>query len=119
MLAAFSAALGVATLVAATDPTSTHGASCAVESRSASIVDASPPEYPDPARPEALTGQTIVRVTLAENGRLTSAAVEKTSGSPVLDFAAVRAAKAMTFAPEIAACRSVAGTYAVEINFQP
>jgi protein TonB len=118
MYALLPLALSAATLLATADPqTSARGASCAIESRPAAIVQPIIPDYPEIARREQISGKTTVRVDLSETGLLAHVFVQTSSGSTQLDQAALRAAKSMTYAPEIQGCNPVAGSYAIEVNF--
>ncbi len=60
-----------------------------------------PPDvvYPDSARQSGDTGTTIVRALININGTVDDAKVQKTSGSPILDRAAVQAVKKARFKP--------------------
>ena len=55
------------------------------------------PEYPDKAREALVTGRVVVRITFDETGRVISATA--TSGHPLLQEAAVKAAYKARFEP--------------------
>jgi len=56
-------------------------------------------EYPDQARRRGDTGTVVVRALIGGNGRVESASVEQSSGSRMLDQAAVRAVNRASFHP--------------------
>jgi len=57
------------------------------------------PRYPDAARRSGEQGMVTLRVQVARDGAASRVAVEKSSGSPHLDAAALEAVKAWRFAP--------------------
>jgi protein TonB len=57
------------------------------------------PRYPDAARRSGEQGTVKLRVQVARDGVASRVAVEKSSGSPHLDAAALEAVKAWRFAP--------------------
>ena len=57
------------------------------------------PRYPDAARRSGDQGTVTLRVQVARDGVATRVAVEKSSGSPHLDAAALEAVKAWRFSP--------------------
>jgi protein TonB len=59
----------------------------------------SPPVYPFSARTRGEEGQVVLRVELDEEGRLQTARVETSSGSPRLDTAALAAVKTWRCTP--------------------
>ena len=74
-------------------------------------------DYPAIAQLQGVAGETRVRVDLSERGTLRSAAVDRSSGNPWLDKAAVAAARSLRYSPEIASCEAVAGSYALTVQF--
>lgn len=58
-----------------------------------------PPRYPPMARRNGIEGTTLVRVLVSKEGRALQVALDKTSGSSVLDNAALEQAKTWKFAP--------------------
>ncbi|MDE2420518.1 MAG: energy transducer TonB [Gammaproteobacteria bacterium] len=60
-----------------------------------------PPDvvYPESAREAGVTGTTIVRALININGTVDDAKVQKTSGSTILDRAAIQAVKKARFKP--------------------
>ena len=81
------------------------GATCAPD-RGAQITKTVYADYPTIAELQGRSGTTTVRVDLAENGAVAGASVAESSGNALLDRAAVRAVKAMRFAPETRSCQS-------------
>jgi protein TonB len=57
------------------------------------------PSYPEAARRSGAQGMVTLRVRVARDGAASSVTVEKSSGSPHLDAAAVEAVRAWRFAP--------------------
>lgn len=58
-----------------------------------------PPAYPDDALRRRLQGQTMLRIVVASDGIVGRVTVERSSGHPSLDDAAVRAAREWRFSP--------------------
>jgi TonB family protein len=75
------------------------------------------PEKPVVAASMDLTGTTLVQVDLDASGEILDAHVMKSSGTPMLDRAAVASVKASTFRPEVRGCVAVAGSYLMEVDF--
>lgn len=74
-------------------------------------------EYPAMARELGLTGMTVVKVTLAADGAVTGASIYRSSGSTVLDQAAVKAAVATHYRPDIVRCEPERGSYLFRAEF--
>jgi TonB family protein len=74
-------------------------------------------EYPPIAQLQGIAGETRVRVDLSEHGKLRTAAVDRSSGNPWLDKAAVAAARNLRYSPEVTNCEAVAGSYALNVQF--
>jgi TonB family protein len=92
-------------------------ASCIANHEEAHIIEAVPVEFPPLARSAGLHGTAVIRFDLTEAGRVERPSVLTTSGSGILDQAALNAVDAMRYAPETQSCQPVTGTYAVEVNF--
>jgi TonB family protein len=77
------------------------------------------PEWPAVSIEEQdeLTGTTYVRVDLDATGAIIGTAVAKTSGVPLLDRAAIKAARASSFQPEVRDCTPVGGSYLFVVDF--
>ena len=111
--AAFAAVLFSNSVAAA----SAKPASCAVADRPAVIVRWEDVQRPAIAKFENLTGTSVIQVDLSETGALEGAYVAVSSGSGILDQAAIRAAKSTVYAPETRSCKPVSGSYAVWVEF--
>jgi TonB family protein len=112
------AALTIATLGSSPTAQGAHvPASCIADNAAAHIVEAVPAEYPPLAIISGVRGKTIIRVDLTDTGRVERSSVLTTSGSVVLDRAALQAANATRYAPETLSCTPIAGSYAVEVDF--
>ena len=74
-------------------------------------------EYPPIAQLQGVAGETRVRIDLSERGMLRAAAVDRSSGNPWLDKAAVAAARSLRYSPEVTSCEAVAGSYALSVQF--
>jgi TonB family protein len=74
-------------------------------------------EIPALAASWQLFGTTQVQVDLDTSGDVLGASVLKTSGTPLLDQAAVEATRASKFQPEIRDCEPVAGSYIFIVDF--
>lgn len=74
-------------------------------------------EYPAIAQLQGAAGETRVRVDLSERGTLRAAAVDRSSGNPWLDKAAVAAVRSLRYSPEVTNCEAVAGSYALSVQF--
>ncbi len=74
-------------------------------------------EMPPLAKTMALTGQTLVQVNIDPTGAILDTIVAKSSGTPLLDRAALAAAQASSFHPEIRDCTPVAGSYLFVVDF--
>jgi protein TonB len=77
------------------------------------------PDYPEIAREQGASGTAEVKVTLDANGAVLAASIQQGTGSKVLDDAAIVAAKASTFSPEIDNCQPVGGVYLFRADFTP
>ena len=109
-----------AALVASSGPlpaAQTHGASCAADDQPARVARAVAPEKPAIAEMQKLSGTTVVQVDLSDTGEVLGTAVARSSGSPMLDRAALATARAQAYAAEIKACRPVGGSYGIEVEF--
>ena len=122
MLAA-AAAVAIVPFASAVTPAAAQtlnpavSASCTAPDVPAGTTYAALAETPAMAAQYQLSGTTLVRVDLESNGSIRAASVEKSSGAPFLDMAAVQAAKASTFSPEIRDCAPVAGSYIFQVDF--
>jgi TonB family protein len=62
-------------------------------------------------------GTAIVRFDITEDGTPRNATIERSSGSYVLDQAAMKTVLYQQFAPEIRDCVPVAGSYLYEVDY--
>jgi protein TonB len=74
-------------------------ASATEPAQAAKMLEASTPEYPSAARRREEQGTVLVRVRVLASGQAGEVQVQKSSGMPELDKAAVAAAKASKFRP--------------------
>jgi len=91
--------------------------SCTEPDVAAHVVNAITPDTPELARQEGLNGVTEVRVDLRPDGTVDSVSVYRSSGSTLLDGAALRAAKASTYAAASHDCRNLSGSYIFKAEF--
>jgi len=92
-------------------PTVAPTPSCSEPDVAAHVITPITPDTPELARQEGLSGVTEVRVDLGADGQVESVSIYRTSGSTLLDAAALRAAKASRYAPSQHACQSLSGSY--------
>lgn len=71
------------------------------------------PEYPELAKQQGIQGTAVVMVTISASGALVSAKIYQSSGNPLLDNAALKAARASTFKPP-----SYQSDYLIDYVFQ-
>jgi protein TonB len=95
----------------------THPQSCTTIDRPAHIVRSVEPQYPPIAKLQNLTGTSFIRVDLSATGRALGANVAVSSGSILLDRAALEAVKSSVYEPETRSCTAIPGSYAIEVEF--
>ena len=83
----------------------------------ADFVDKVVPDYPDLAQQENVEGQVTVMVTIGPDGRVENAVVFRSSGSRLLDDAALAAARASTFRPPLENGLPVTRDYLIVYTF--
>lgn len=93
-----------------------HPASCMADSR-AHIIHSIEPDYPALARLGGVAGTSVIRLDLSDTGQVSGAYVAVSSGSVLLDRAAIRTATSMAYAPEARSCKATPGSYALEVEF--
>jgi protein TonB len=98
-------------------PTPTPKPQCANPNMSATTTNAVEPDYPEMAKEQGAEGSTQVQVSLDASGNILSATVYKSAGNALLDQAAIAAAKASKYTPEIVNCVKTAGTYIFRADF--
>ena len=99
-------------------PTPTPKPQCAVPNAPAAIKgQAVEPDYPDIARQQGAVGTTNVKVTLDPTGSVTDVSVYKSAGNASLDQAALKAARATAYSPDVVNCVKTAGSYIFQADF--
>jgi len=91
---------------------------CAAPQAEAAMINAVPPDYPAFSEQLGDTGTTVVQIDLLADGKLQKASVLRSSGNPMLDRAALDAAKMAEFRAERRDCAPVAGSYAYVVSFE-
>jgi protein TonB len=76
------------------------------------------PAYPAAARQEGIEGTVAVCLTVAPDGKVSAANLVNSSGSQLLDDAALHAASQWTFAPARSAGAAVLSVFEVPITFR-
>ncbi len=100
------------------EPTTAPGPVCTAPDVAARALDPVTPDTPELAQEQGLTGTTQVRVTIDANGNVTDVGVYRSSGSSLLDAAALRAARESTYKADIRNCEAVSGSYLFTATFQ-
>ncbi len=96
----------------------TPKASCSSVEQPATMLAATPADYPEIAKETARTGITTVRVHLSKTGAAQGVTVARSSGSKDLDAAALVAARDSSYRPEAVNCQAKEGDYLVDVDFQ-
>lgn len=110
-----SDAAGATGAAAATMP---HGV-CTLGMADPVLAAVQDPGWPDNYGNSTDTGTAVVRVSVDSSARITRTAIEKSSGSFMLDRAARRLASDAHLVPSDASCRTAPGDYTLVINFDP
>jgi TonB family protein len=92
-------------------------ASCTVRDAPAALSRVIPVEAPPIAQLAHLSGTARVKIDLASNGVASNPRIVESTGSDLLDRAALKSVLEQTFTPEVRDCVSVPGSYAVEVEF--
>lgn len=82
------------------------------------LLHAPAPEYPRSSRRRGEEGEVVCRIAVALDGGVESVALERSSGFPLLDSAALRALSAWRFEPAQRAGRPVAGALSHRVVFE-
>lgn len=98
-------------------PTPTPKPVCAVPNADATTTQAVEPDYPDIARQQGAVGTAKIKVSLDATGHVIDASLAKSAGNASLDQAALKAARASSFAPEVVNCVKTAGVYLFTADF--
>jgi len=113
-----AAPVGVPATPAATPaPTPPPAPKCAVPNADATTTQAVEPDYPDIARQQGAVGTAKIKVSLDAAGHVLEATIQKSAGNAALDQAALKAAKASSFAPEVVNCVKTPGSYLFSADF--
>jgi protein TonB len=76
------------------------------------------PDYPPGARRDGIEGRVVLTVQVRSDGRVGSVRVSTSSGSALLDSAAISAVKRWSFAPELQDGEKVSTTLNVPFRFE-
>lgn len=104
-------------VTASPGPTATPKPVCSAPLVDASTIEKYTPEMPAAARDAGLTGTSQVKVDLSATGTVLDATIATSSGSTILDAAAIQAAKRTTYAPKVLDCQRVPGSYLFRVEF--
>lgn len=99
-------------------PTPTPKPVCSSPYADAATITKFTPETPQLALDQGLSGVAQVKVDLSADGRVLDAGIFESTGSSILDHAAVDAAKRTTYTPKIVECSRVPGSYLFRVEFQ-
>lgn len=91
---------------------------CGTPDAPASIKLADPPELPEIAAQQHITGVTTIRVDLDPSGNLEGSSVLTSSGNRWIDAAALTSSRLSAYAAERRACEAVGGSYALIVDFR-
>ena len=103
--------------VVAAAPTPTKPA-CANPNMPATATQKVTPDMPDIARQMGASGTAQIKVTLDANGNVMDTAVYASTHNKALDNAALQAARASKYAPEIDNCVKTGGSYLYTVTFE-
>jgi TonB family protein len=115
---ALVAALMGASLPASAATLTREHAICTVRNAPAAVSRVVPAETPLLAQLANLSGTARVEVDLDSNGVASNPLIVESTGSSLLDRAALRSVLEQTFTPEVRDCVNVPGTYAVQVEFK-
>ena len=112
--------IGVATAAPTATPaiTPTPKPACSAPYVEASTIEKYAPEMPTMAREQGLSGNAEVQVDLSASGQVLNAKIVDSTGSSLLDNAAVDAAKRTTYSPKIVDCNRAPGSYLFRVEFK-
>jgi TonB family protein len=91
-------------------------ATCAVRDRPTAVVRAARPDLPAIAEQQRIFGTVHVAVTVGADGSVTEARIVR-SPSALLNAAALRAARASTYRPQLRDCTPVTSDYLLTVRF--
>jgi periplasmic protein TonB len=75
-------------------------------------------DIPEIARQMHAEGTAIVKLELDANGKVTKAVIQKSSGNPALDGAAIRAGRDSTFKAATESCKPVASMFLMVVELR-
>jgi protein TonB len=116
-MVASAALLTSNTLAAEESPGTPAAVTCAVPDSNAKPISLAEADWPSVAQQMHLTGTAYVRVNLDSSGALSQADIARSSGTGVLDAAAIAAVQNSTFRPAIINCSPAGGTYIIVVDF--
>jgi TonB family protein len=90
---------------------------CDHPNNAANLVQRFDPMYPRLARQQGISGTTIVNVDIDENGNVTNAYVQTSSGDNSLDIASVDAARRSKYSPATFRCLPLPATFSFVETF--
>jgi protein TonB len=108
----------VPTVVPTTAPTEVPTPSGPVAITDSEIIHKVTPEYPQLAQDEQIQGDVTVRVTIGPQGQVVNAIIASSSGNPLLDQSALKAARQTTYKPPMANGVPTTQDYLVVYNFR-
>lgn len=83
----------------------------------ARVIESPPPRYPPEAARAGVEGTTVLVLSIGESGKVEDVLVESTSKSPLLDTAAVEAARQWKFSPARENGKPVRGRVRMPVDF--
>jgi TonB family protein len=116
LISSVALVVAVASAVPATAETTTKNV-CLIRNADASMTSSYPVDPPPFAKIAGLTGTVAVQVDLDEHGTAQAAKIVASSGLPILDDAARKAALIQSYKPQIRDCEAVSGSYRVTVDF--
>ena len=105
--------------VGSTEPTGEQGHTAIIEEAVTNprILSSSQPEYPMTSRRNEEEGTVLIKVMVSPYGTASDVQLEKSSGYPRLDAAAIKAARAWTFVPAQRGSQAIARWISVPVTF--
>ena len=111
------AAIPVLAILPAQTRADSENSACMLADVDARVVHAQPADYPELAQREGVTGTAFVKVDLLPTGDIAGVSIAESSGSSLLDQAALGAVRESRFAPATHDCKAIAGSYLVEVDW--
>lgn len=82
------------------------------------VIERSPAVYPDEARAKGLEGRVLLRLNISDTGTVANADIQQSSGSEILDNAAIASAMKWRFTPAQLNGKAVAANIIIPVIFQ-